>query len=133
MNKILKEISFKARFYHNKHQRKLVNSLINMVMLVLCGQFIVPAMANGVDSRQSQLFSNNCVQCHTQADTGAPVIGVDSDWVEIKEKSEDEVLKNVIQGIRGMPPLGYCSACSKEDLRILIRLMTNTLEQKRAK
>jgi len=88
------------------------------------------ATAESLTEHQSQLFINNCVQCHSNPDTGAPVIGVESDWVAIKAKGEDKILNNVTQGIRGMPPLGYCSACSKDDFRVLIRLMTNMNDAK---
>ena len=82
-------------------------------------------MAEPLTEKQSQLFMNNCVQCHSIPETGAPTIGIESDWVAVKAKGEDKILNNVIQGIRGMPPLGYCSACSKDDFKVLIRLMTN--------
>lgn len=113
--------------------KKLLNVFIAVMFIVVFFLTSPLLMASSLDSRQSQLLLNNCVQCHSQAETGAPVMGVESDWVDIKAKGEDLMLKNVIQGIRGMPPLGYCSACSKDDLRMLIRLMTNTLEQKRVK
>jgi len=130
MRKIIKVSDSKANIHHNKQNKRLVSFLTAGMLLVVCAQFLTPLMANTLDSKQSQLFINNCVQCHTQADTGAPVIGVESDWVGVKAKSEDAILKNVIQGLRGMPPLGYCSACSKEDFRVLIRLMTNTTEKR---
>lgn len=119
--------------YRNSFPKKILNIFTVVMIIVICSPISTLLMADSLNSRQSQLLINNCVQCHTHAETGAPVMGVESDWVSIKAKGEDLMLKNVIQGIRGMPPLGYCSACSKEDLRILIRLMTNTLEQKRAK
>ena len=50
-------------------------------------------------------------------------MGVVEDWREAVAKGEDAMLVNVVQGIRGMPPLGYCSACSEEDLRVLIRMV----------
>lgn len=75
------------------------------------------------DARQSSLFVNNCAQCHTRTHTGAPFVGVAEDWKEAVARGEDAMLTNVVQGIRGMPPLGYCSACSEEDLRVLTRMM----------
>ncbi len=76
------------------------------------------------DARQSALLLNNCMQCHARTETGAPFIGVAEDWQEAVARGEDAMLINVVQGIRGMPPLGYCSACSEEDLRVLIRTMS---------
>jgi cytochrome c5 len=75
-------------------------------------------------ARQSNLMLNNCMQCHARKETGAPFIGVAKDWQEAVERGEEAMLVNVVQGIRGMPPLGYCSACSEEDFRILIRTLS---------
>ena len=61
------------------------------------------------------------------------MIGNTNDWVDVVAKGEDKIVNNVIQGIRGMPPLGYCSACSKDDFRVLIRFMTNTNSAKNEK
>jgi cytochrome c5 len=79
-------------------------------------------------TRQSTLMLNNCMQCHARPDTGAPFIGVEKDWQEAVARGEDAMLVNVVQGIRGMPPLGYCSACSEEDLRVLIRTLSGMPE-----
>jgi cytochrome c5 len=73
--------------------------------------------------RQLALLAANCLQCHAVAATGAPQLGVDADWQEPRARGEDGMLANVIQGIRGMPPLGYCGACSEADFRALIRLL----------
>jgi cytochrome c5 len=75
------------------------------------------------DERQLQLLVNNCLQCHASQETGAPRMGNLSDWAAARAGGEDAMLINLVQGIRGMPPLGYCSACSEGDFRILIRLL----------
>ena len=74
-------------------------------------------------TRQLTQFMNNCVQCHADSVTGAPVMGNTEVWSEIMSKGEDRVLVNVVQGLRGMPPMGYCSSCSEGDFRQLIRFM----------
>jgi len=81
------------------------------------------------DARQMSLFVNNCLQCHTRAETGAPIIGSLEDWREIGSQGEEAILVNVVQGIKGMPPLGYCSACSEEDLRVLLRFIAGLPEK----
>jgi cytochrome c5 len=75
------------------------------------------------DARQLQLLANSCMQCHAHQETGAPRIGNRSDWRDAVARGEDAMLVNVVQGVRGMPPLGYCSACSEDDFRVLIRLL----------
>ena len=76
------------------------------------------------DERLMTLMANNCLQCHARPETGAPIIGNTDDWQDIVSKGEELMLLNVIQGIAGMPPLGYCSACSENDFKALIRFMT---------
>lgn len=94
-------------------------------LLILCAVtfgFAGPVLS-APDTRQSTLFVNNCAQCHARPDTGAPFIGVAEDWQDAVARGEDAMLVNVVQGIRGMPPLGYCSSCTEEDFRVLIRMM----------
>jgi len=106
--------------------------LVAKVLLINIG-LLSSSSAQELTQEQSQLFINNCLQCHSNAETGAPVIGNTNDWVDVVAKGEDKIVNNVIQGIRGMPPLGYCSACSKDDFRVLIRFMTNTNSAKNEK
>ena len=88
---------------------------------------VLPANATPT-ARQSTLLLNNCMQCHARPDTGAPFIGVAEDWQDAVARGEESMLVNVVQGIGGMPPLGYCSACSEEDLRVLIRTISGMLD-----
>jgi len=76
-----------------------------------------------LDARQLRLLTTKCVQCHAVPDTGAPQMGWPEQWQAVLERGEETALINVVQGIRGMPPLGYCSACSEEDLRALTRFV----------
>ena len=75
------------------------------------------------DEKQLQLFANNCIQCHVNSATGAPLSGVGKDWQQVISQDAAAILKNVIEGLRGIPPLGYCSACSEQDFKVLINFM----------
>lgn len=86
------------------------------------------AYAANLNSQQLQMLANNCVQCHSSPHLGAPIMGNPKQWKAVQRKSEDEILNTVIRGIGGMPPLGYCSACSEEDLRALIRVVAGLKE-----
>ncbi len=33
-------------------------------------------------------------------------------------------MQHAVEGYNNMPPLGYCQACEREDLRALIKLMS---------
>jgi len=80
--------------------------------------------------RQLKLLQNNCLQCHVREHIGAPIMGRPEDWSIRNRQGEDALLRNVVQGLRGMPPLGYCSACDETDLRALIRLVAGLEERK---
>jgi cytochrome c5 len=98
-------------------------------LALICIQvFPATLFAADLTERQAQLLANNCVQCHARADIGAPIMGNREDWKERSKQGEEKLLANVIVGLRGMPPLGYCSACSEQDFRALIRFMANLPE-----
>ena len=80
--------------------------------------------------RQIKLLQANCIQCHARENTGAPLMGKSEDWNERKSKGEEALLRNAIQGIRGMPPFGYCSACNEDDLKVLVRFIAGLEEKK---
>mgnify|MGYP003503118659 FL=1 len=82
-----------------------------------------PARAD-LDERQGKLLSHNCVQCHARPETGAPLMGNPPDWKVRNEQGMDRLLVNTVLGLRGMPPLGYCSACTEQDLRELIKAVS---------
>ncbi|GHD29254.1 c-type cytochrome [Halioglobus pacificus] len=94
----------------------LIQSLCSVLAVVA-----VPTVFASPDERQISLFISKCVQCHAQPHTGAPQVGVPEDWESVIDQGEDATLVNVVHGIRGMPPLGYCSACDEKDLRVLTR------------
>ena len=120
------------------HAMRLKIRSVQAARLPACLSVILGVAALGMsipastapDARQSTLFVNNCAQCHTRQETGAPFIGVAEDWRDAIARGEDAMLVNVVEGIRGMPPLGYCSACSEEDFRVLIRMMAGIPDTK---
>lgn len=100
------------------------SSTVLLVTFLVSVIGLVQAAEAAPTARQSTLMLNNCMQCHARPDTEAPFIGVADDWQEAVARGEDAMLVNVVQGMGGMPPLGYCSACSEEDLRVLIRTLS---------
>ncbi|MBV8471250.1 MAG: cytochrome c5 family protein [Burkholderiaceae bacterium] len=89
----------------------------------LCALFLTLGAIAEPSPRQMALFNNNCVQCHLRPGVGAPLVGKAQDWQTRKAQGEDALLRHVVEGLKGMPPLGYCSACSEADFRALIRFM----------
>lgn len=80
------------------------------------------AHATPTDKHYRQL-AINCVQCHADPSTNAPLIGDTKEWSHILLQGKETVLNNLYLGKKGMPPLGYCSSCSQEDFITLIKLM----------
>jgi cytochrome c5 len=94
------------------------------VLLVILFLLLSGSARAELTDRQEQLLASNCLQCHSRDQTGAPLMGVPADWNTRNRQGEDGLLRNVIQGLRGMPPSGYCGACDEADLRALIRRLS---------
>ena len=75
-------------------------------------------------ARQAEIFQLVCAQCHVRPGIGVPQVGDAAAWRERAAQGEERLLANTITGLRGMPPLGTCSFCTEEDLRLLIRFLT---------
>ena len=112
-----------------KHHPLVANRLwLALLCLLPCAPVVAdqPPMPT---QRQLQLLSINCVQCHARPGIGAPLMGNADDWQARQAQGQDVLLKHVVEGLRGMPPLGYCSACDEADFRVLIRLLLPAQEQ----
>ena len=96
---------------------------VTIAALAVVGLVFPPATEASValSERQLRLLGSNCLQCHAATHTGAPQIGSADDWQAVLAQGEALTLKHVVEGVGGMPPLGYCSACDESDLRQLSR------------
>jgi len=98
--------------------------IVLVLMLFVFSVYTSITLAEPLSDRQIRLMLNNCVQCHTKPILGAPLIGDQQAWQKVFRKGEEQVLKNVVQGLGSMPPLGYCSTCDEADFRALIKTMS---------
>ena len=105
----------------NKTSRMVIRPTA-LCMLIVSALWFSSSFA-APDARQIKLLTNNCLQCHVNSESTAPLMGVAKDWETVIAQGEEATMKNLVLGIRGMPPLGYCSACSEQDLRELMRLV----------
>lgn len=95
--------------------------------------FLVLALLPGLvaaelTKRQVKLLESNCLQCHARPGIGVPVMGDAEAWNERVKRGEEQLLANTVLGLRGMPPLGYCSACTEQDFRALNRMLVGLAE-----
>ena len=95
-------------------------------MLVLFVTAAAGAAADDLTPRQARLFQVTCAACHVRPDTGAPLVGQADAWGS--ERGLETLLRNTVDGVGRMPPLGGCGACSEADLRALIRFMAGIAE-----
>ena len=114
------------------------------ISLLLMAMMMIGSCSNGV--QQSQVSSpesyaftgyqinpeimgkwaRSCALCHINGEGGAPVVGDSAAWSTRLEQGEDSVMRNVLNGLNSMPPLGYCMACEADDFRALIGYMAGT-------
>ena len=83
----------------------------------------------GLTERQSQMWARSCAFCHVDGNAGAPIIGIQEQWIDARQKTKDALLQSVIEGINDMPPLGYCMACEQEDFEAIITFMMSGVEE----
>ena len=53
-------------------------------------------------------YQTSCAGCHENEAMGAPLKGKKEAWANVFAKPFEEVMYRVINGYRGMPPLGQC-------------------------
>lgn len=71
-------------------------------------------------------WSRSCALCHVDGVADAPLVGDTEEWQRRLAQGEDQVLKNVLEGLNSMPPLGYCMSCEIDDFRAMIGFMAGT-------
>ena len=77
-----------------------------------------------IDPFTIELYDSSCTICHGEGVGEAPRSFEAKAWTERLAKGNDVLLGNVISGFNGMPPLGMCSDCTKEDFVDLIAYMS---------
>ncbi|MBL4797098.1 MAG: cytochrome c5 family protein [Oleispira sp.] len=88
--------------------------------LLLCSSYTSWA----VDPFTVELYESSCTICHGSGIGDAPKSFDVSVWSERLAKGNDVLLANIVRGINGMPPLGMCSDCTKQDFVDLIDYMS---------
>ncbi len=71
-------------------------------------------------------WSRSCALCHVSGVAGAPLVGDSEEWGRRLAKGESELMRNVLEGLNSMPPLGYCMSCEVSDFRAMIGFMAGT-------
>ena len=99
--------------------KKVTNMLAGSLLLLIVGACNTTSQmtqstlasqpfANDIaDAAVMGKWARSCALCHIDGVAGAPLIGDTEEWQRRLAQGEDSVLKNVLEGINSMPPLGY--------------------------
>jgi cytochrome c5 len=110
--------------------RAFATLLAGCALLVLaCGRAEPPLAAARVQlaPELARTCQSVCAECHARPGTGAPLPGSEA-WAGRRAQGTRVLLEHVVDGYRGMPPLGACGACSEADLRALVGYLSGAGE-----
>lgn len=99
----------------------MLSSIAIAMFLVSCSsetKLRLPAVELTPD--QIGKYQTSCAACHENEAMGAPLKGKKEAWANVFAKPFEDVMYRVINGYRGMPPLGQCFDCGEQDLRALV-------------
>lgn len=96
--------------------------------LLATAVLMTPVIANAGDADIEAKYNKSCVFCHGSGAAGAPISFNAEAWASRLEKSEEELLANVVNGYMAMPPKGMCVDCSDEEFKALITYMATPKE-----
>ena len=82
-----------------------------------------------VDEEVMGKFARSCALCHVSGVADAPIVGDIEEWRSRLGQGEAIIIRNVLEGINSMPPLGYCMSCEVDDFRAMIGFMAGTNSQ----
>lgn len=110
--------------------------LVAACLLAACGgQGNAPAAAAAPPASLSPdlaaIYTRSCANCHTNPQTGAPQAGDHRAWAPRLAQGEGVLLDHAINGYKGMPPLGTCMDCTREQFKALIDYMAGVPQEKR--
>tara|TARA_B110000967_G_scaffold101329_1_gene103983 strand:- start:237 stop:683 length:447 start_codon:yes stop_codon:yes gene_type:complete len=87
----------------------------------MAGQ-VAAVTSGGVESARAggDIYSINCIACHSSGVAGAPIMGDVAAWSARLEQGLETVYTNAINGIRGMPMRGTCMDCSDDEVKAAV-------------
>jgi len=70
-----------------------------------------------------KVYDTYCAGCHGTGAGGAPKFGNVQDWAPKIKLGMNQLYKNAIAGIGGMPPKGTCSTCNSAEIQSAVEYM----------
>ena len=75
------------------------------------------------DANMAALYQRSCFACHATAASNAPLTGDAQAWAPRMAQGMDTLINHVVDGYKGMPPMGLCMDCNSDDFEKLILFM----------
>ena len=72
-----------------------------------------------------KIYHQYCMGCHTTGAGGAPKIGDKAVWRPLIQKGLNQLYKNSIEGVGGMPARGTCLTCTNAEVQAAVRYLVN--------
>nr|WP_248798349.1 c-type cytochrome [Pseudomonas sp. MWU13-2105] len=76
------------------------------------------------DKALARIYETSCKLCHSNPASGAPLTGDAQAWLPRVAQGSDTLLDHMINGHKGMPPMGLCMQCSEEQFLGLAAFMS---------
>lgn len=82
-----------------------------------------PAAAPAAPKTGKDIYNSVCMACHTAGIAGAPKLGDKPGWESRLVQGQEVIIKNAINGIRGMPARGGRADLSDADVKLAVEYM----------
>ena len=88
-------------------------------------EFGGPAGAAAGGKSGEEVVKTVCATCHQAGVAGAPKIGNKADWAPRIKEGYQQLVKDAINGVRGMPPKGGNASLSDDEVARAVAFMAN--------
>ena len=85
-----------------------------------------PEVEDKTISKAEKMYNQSCKLCHATDNMGAPAVGDVEAWNAVREKGFDEILRNSINGVGGMPPKGGNEDLLPSDVKEIVDFMIDS-------
>ena len=72
-----------------------------------------------------KIYDSTCSNCHGKPASGAPQLGDAKAWAPRVAQGREVVLGHIINGYKGMPPMGMCMQCAEDDFVAVTEYMAS--------
>jgi cytochrome c5 len=104
-----------------QQEKQVAERIAPVGHVAMAGQVVAAATTSAGAARSgSDIYSTNCVACHSSGVAGAPKLGDVAAWALRLEQGLETVYANAINGIRAMPARGTCMSCSDDEVKAAI-------------